>query len=113
MLGPTMLDPTYEEKHMSSVLGMIWNRDDDTLHLCLENLIQVDTSCTVKKLILSITNNIFNPLGFVSPTFTTENVTSEKLDDTIELDYTSSRRLKRILFTRVERFEMSFITEYP
>ena len=28
---------------MSSVLGMIWNTDDDTLHLCLENLKQVNT----------------------------------------------------------------------
>ena len=63
----TILDPTYEEKHMSSVLGMILNRDDDSLHLCLENLKQVDTSCITKKLILSITNKIFDPLGFVSP----------------------------------------------
>ena len=25
----TIRDPTYEEKHISSVLGIIWNRDDD------------------------------------------------------------------------------------
>ena len=29
----TILDPTYEEKHLSSVLGMIWNRDNDTTPL--------------------------------------------------------------------------------
>ena len=52
---------------MYSVLRMIWNRDDDTLHLCLENLKQVDTSCITKKLILSITNKILGRLRFVSP----------------------------------------------
>ena len=63
----TVLDSTYEEKHMSSVLGIIWNRDDGTLHLCLENLKQVDTGCIMKRLILSITNKIFGPLEFVCP----------------------------------------------
>ena len=63
----TILYPTYEEKHMSSVLGMIWNRDDDTLHLCLENLKQVDTSCITKRLILSVTKKIFDQVGFGLP----------------------------------------------
>ena len=63
----TSSDSMSESKCLSSVLGMNWNRKADTLRLCLENLKQVDTVKITKKLILSVTNRIFDPLGFVSP----------------------------------------------
>lgn len=58
--------PSVEDKQVS-VLGMIWNTKRDVLKFDLEKVMKkLEEPCT-KRALLSITNMIFDPLGFVCP----------------------------------------------
>ncbi|KAF2884132.1 hypothetical protein ILUMI_22052, partial [Ignelater luminosus] len=55
------------EKKMMSVLGMLWDTWEDCLKIALKNLKkQVDRPAT-KRMLLSVANMVFDPLGLVCP----------------------------------------------
>ena len=48
-----------------SVLGLIWNNDDDTLHLTVPSIENIINDKITKRIILSYSHRVFDPLGFV------------------------------------------------
>jgi len=63
----TLLEESCSEQKMTSVLGLRWNVTLDTLSINFDNLKNIDTNVVTKKIILSIANRIFDPIGFSSP----------------------------------------------
>lgn len=56
-----------EEIYLSSVLGLIWNRTEDTIQLNMKKIENISTEKITKKLMLSLVNSVFDPIGFAQP----------------------------------------------
>lgn len=50
----------------SNVLGLLWDKKDDTLSINIENLTSMSVEKVTKKVILSAAHRIFDPIGIVS-----------------------------------------------
>ncbi len=50
-----------------SVLGLIWDIEEDTLALDFRSILKSDYQIITKRIILAATHRIFDPLGFTSP----------------------------------------------
>ena len=56
------------EEPLTNVLGLQWNKREDTLHLTFSNGLQIDANEPVtKRKILSVVNQIFDPIGVTAP----------------------------------------------
>lgn len=49
------------------MLGMIWNKHRDSLRLVVPDIASILEKKVTKRVILSSTQNIFDPLGLISP----------------------------------------------
>ncbi|KAI5753166.1 hypothetical protein M8J77_024212 [Diaphorina citri] len=50
----------------TNVLGLLWNKEEDTLCVNVDNLLSMDLSKITKRVILSAAHRIFDPIGIVS-----------------------------------------------
>lgn len=79
-----------DEKH-TNVLGLIWDKSNDTLSINIDRLTQMDFSVVTKKVLLSAANRLFDPIGFVSsiaiiPKLLVQETWQQKLAWTEEVD---------------------------
>ncbi|GBL83683.1 hypothetical protein AVEN_132611-1 [Araneus ventricosus] len=52
---------------MSQVLGLIWNKNSDTLEIDSEALKYYEAKKITKRKMLSIFSKVFDPIGFLAP----------------------------------------------
>ena len=55
------------DKRQTPVLGIIWDKESDTLFINTENLNNLEFEKITKRTILSVTHKVFDPLGFLCP----------------------------------------------
>lgn len=52
----------------TNVLGILWNKNEDTLSINIDKLIELDREQVVtKKVLLSVAHKLFDPIGIISP----------------------------------------------
>ncbi|GBL54168.1 hypothetical protein AVEN_92-1, partial [Araneus ventricosus] len=56
-----------DSEQVTSVLGLIWNRREDELKINLDWLETYELEIVSKRVILSVTHRIFDPVGFLCP----------------------------------------------
>lgn len=50
----------------SNVLGLLWNKESDTLEINIERLLSMKIEIVTKKIILSAAHRLFDPIGMTS-----------------------------------------------
>lgn len=63
----TVIPTCSSTSHKSHVLGLIWDKNSDTLEIDYESMKFDETEKITKRKILSIISRIFDPIGFLSP----------------------------------------------
>ncbi|GFV07574.1 integrase catalytic domain-containing protein [Trichonephila clavipes] len=67
-----------KEKVETHVLGLLWNKESDTLKIDISWMNDVDTGKITKRNILSIVHKMFDPFGFISPVMLCPKLTLQK-----------------------------------
>ncbi|GFX30959.1 integrase catalytic domain-containing protein [Trichonephila clavipes] len=67
-----------KEKVETHVLGLLWNKESDTLKIDMSWMNDVDTGKITKRNILSIIHKMFNPFVFISPVMLCPKLTLQK-----------------------------------
>lgn len=95
------------------VLGLVWDKNDDTLRLVVPSMEKIKNERITKRIILSYSHRVFDPLGFVCPTMITPKlllqqtwVSGSKWDD--EVDVKIQNEFKKWLCALVRLSELRF-----